>query len=307
MPDDDRGPARVAVVGSGSIAAEVVRNLGLAGIPVSIHRSDDFWSTLRLADLQDCYCAVAAGVGREAGLRLNRLSQVAAVDFVMVSSDARGITVETFPFGSDVGCACLECDPLQPATDWPATAPDPIADSIAGALAAAIALQCSHHGARRLSAAEVGEANTLQPIARRADCPACAPPWRAPRVIRTRNRWLAQQAVAPDLAALSGQAVLLSDALITACECTDCGQLPALAALVGQPASAHQPSLPCPGCGQQSLRIETRSVFTLGELMSRFGGDAVPAKFALADIGGLAVCFDLEPVPGDAGLVEAGR
>ena len=52
--------ARIAVIGTGPVAAEVVRNLGLVGIPVAVHSPEEFWRTLRLAELQECYCAVAA-------------------------------------------------------------------------------------------------------------------------------------------------------------------------------------------------------------------------------------------------------
>ena len=142
--------ARVVVIGGGALADEVARNLSLAGIPAAIHRPAEFWNTLRLADLQDCYCAVAAGCDLRSLRRLNSLAQVAGVDFVSVSLGPDGITLETFPFGSDAGCACAECDgAVRP--DAVAVLPDPIATGIAGALAAAAALQFAGHGARRLS------------------------------------------------------------------------------------------------------------------------------------------------------------
>jgi len=291
----------VAVVGSGPLADEVVRNLGLVGIPVAVHRPEDFWQTLRLADLQDCYCAVAAGIPLEARRRLNALCQVAAADLVCVATGAHGITVETFPFGSDPDCACMECDaPLHDgATAGPV--PDPIASSIAGALAAAAALHCASQGARRLYAPEINEASTLEPLARRDDCRACAPPWRAPRVIRTRNRWTGRDLLAAEAAALTAQRVQLSDAVVTACDCAGCGPVAALTVLVNRPATDAAAIPACPSCGADSVRIEARDTFSLGELTERFGRDPVPAKFALAEIGGIAVCFDLEATARDPG------
>ena len=281
-----RGAARVAIVGSGPLADEVARNLALAGIPVAMHGTADFWTSLRLADLQDCYCAVAAGADAQARRRLNRLCQVASVDFVSVALVGPGLVVESFPFGSDLGCACLCCEaPLDDAGEA-APAPDPIAASIAGALAAATALQCANHGARRLSLAEPTDAGAAVALRRRPGCPDCAPPWRAPRVIRTRNRWLAREPFARDAAALAGQLVQLSDPLVTAWVCANCGRLPAAAAQDAAPAA-------CPGCGG-SLRIEAADSFTLGELMDRIGAGTLPVKFAVADIGGTSVCFDLE-------------
>jgi hypothetical protein len=287
------GPARVAVVGTGALAAEVVRNLGLAGIPASMHSPDGFWTTLRLAELQECYCAVAAGLEPDARRRLNGLCQVAGVDFVNVGCDADGISVETFPFGSDAGCACLECDPrgADPVTR---REPDPISTSVAGALGAAAALHCAGHGARRLLISDLHEASESAALQRRDDCPACASPWRAPRVIRTRNRWSASESLRQDTAQPGDQTVHLSDAIVVTCECTTCGPVPELAARINRPAPRGEAVIACPRCGATPLRIETRAAFTLDELMARFGHEPVPAKFALATIAGVAVCFDLE-------------
>jgi hypothetical protein len=286
--------ARVAVIGSGPLAAEVVRNLGLVGVPAAVYGPEDFWQTLRLADLQECYCAVAAGIPLEARQRLNALCQVAAADLVCVATGVHGITVETFPFGSDPGCACVECDAPVDRGDIASPVPDPIASSIAGALAAAAALHCASEGARRLYAPEVTEASTLVPLARRDDCRACAPPWRAPRVIRTRNRWTGRDFLSAEAPTLADQRVRLSDAVVTACGCAGCGPVAALTALVNRPAAEAAAIPVCPNCGADSVRIEARDTFSLGELTERFGHGPVPAKFALAEIGGVAVCFDLE-------------
>jgi hypothetical protein len=288
--------ARVVVIGEGALADEVTRNLSLAEIPSASHRPAEFWSTLRLSDLQDCYCAVAAGCDPYALRRLNALAQVAGVDFVSVSLGPDGITLETFPFGSDDRCACAECDAAA-RPDAVAVLPDPIAAAIAGALAAAAALQCAGHGARRLSIPALVAAGASTALERRDGCPACAPPWRGPRVIRTRNRWAARAGLALGAATLDVQTVRLSDPIVLGCECPHCGPVEALAGAINRPVSELPDEAPaCPGCGASALRVEVGDEFSLGELAARFGGGPVPAKFALASIGGAAVCFDLEPV-----------
>jgi hypothetical protein len=107
----------------------------------------------------------------------------------------------------------------------------------------------------------------------------------------------------PDTAQLAAQTLRLSDALVTRCECAACGPVDGLADVIDRRATdiaAESPT--CPACGSASLRIETRDEFTLKELMARFAGGPIPAKFALADIGGATVCFDLEAgLPRDAG------
>lgn len=295
-------PARVVVIGSGPVAIEVVRNLGLVDIPVAVHAPHEFWASLRLADLQDCYCAVAADADREASHRLNRLCQVAGVDFVSVVLGPDGIRVESFPFGSDPACACLECDATPCAGDGVPQAPDPIAASIAGALAAAAALNCSGHGAHRLSLQELNDASTSMPIRRRRDCAGCASPWRAPRVVRTRNRWATRDFLRGDATVLAAQSVQLSDAVVTACECTCCGPVAGLGSLLNRPVPPDATfPVACPSCGADTVRVELRDAFTLGELAERFGGGPVPVKFVLAEIGGTAVCFDLDAAAGEPG------
>lgn len=291
-------PARVAVIGSGPLAAEVLRNLQLVGIPATVHGPGDYWQTLRLADLQDCYCAVAAGLTLPERRRLNALCQVASVDFVCVATGSHGLVVETFPFGSDPGCACLECDSLPDAGPPDVSVADPIAASIAGALAAAAALHCADQGTRRLHVPEVNQASTLVELQRRGDCGACGSPWRAPHVVRTRNRWAAGEFLAADAPSLAAQVVRLSEPIVTACECAACGPL---AALVNRPMTEAAAQPACPGCGADSVRIEARDTFSLGELGERFRRGPVPVKFALAEIGGTAVCFDLEPAVGEPG------
>ena len=291
----EHGAARVVVVGDGALASEVVRNLALAGIPSALHRPADFWTTLRLADLQDCYCTVAAGCDRRTLHRLNALVQVAGVDFVSVSLGPGGILLGTFPYGSDTGCACVECDFDAGSADVVAVQPDPIATGIAGALAAAAALQCAGIGARRLNIPALMAASTSTPLQRRNGCPACAPPLRSPRVVRTRNRWAARAAICADTGALDGQTLRLSDPIVIRCECQHCGPVAAPAGALNRPVHELPDEVPaCPGCGSTGLRVEVRDEFSLRELADRFGGGPVPAKFALASIGGTAVCFDLE-------------
>jgi Zn finger protein HypA/HybF involved in hydrogenase expression len=299
----EHSAARVVVVGEGALASEVVRNLALAGIPSALHRPADFWSTLRLADLQDCYCAVAAGCDRQSLRRLNALVQVAGVDFVSVSLGPDGIVLATFPYGSDTECACAECDLDTGPADLVAAQPDPIATGIAGGLAAAAALQCAGSGARRLSIPAPVAASTSTPLHRRSDCPACATPLRSPRVVRTRNRWAARTVICPDTAALDGQTLRLSDSIVIRCECPHCGPVAVLAGAINRPVHELPDDVPaCPVCGATALRIEARDEFSLRELTERFGSGPVPAKFALANIGGTAVCFDLESAPArDAG------
>jgi hypothetical protein len=112
--------------------------------------------------------------------------------------------------------------------------------------------------------------------------------------VRTRNRWV----LAPEINEASqslGQVLRLSDPLVTGYECAQCGALPEAARYIDRRAADFDDSIAtCPRCAEPAVRIEIRQRFELGELVERFGTRPVPAKFALADIGGRMVCFDFE-------------
>jgi hypothetical protein len=89
--------------------------------------------------------------------------------------------------------------------------------------------------------------------------------------------------------------VRLSDPLITGYECAACGPLEEEARYVNRRAAEFDDGIAtCPKCAAPAVRIEIRDTFTVGELTARFPGGPVPAKFALAEINGDPVCFDLE-------------
>jgi len=273
----------------------------------------DFWDTLSLGRLQEYDCAVSAVDNFEARLKLNQLCLIARVDLVNTGLDSRWAVVESFPFSGAFDPACYECTLPESAyarvaeryscggllrrarieRRIPTTA---ITASIAGALAASAALrlggdEASH--ARRRLVDTVGGAASAVAIERRGNCPGCAQFAQPPRVIRTRNRWMAPADPAADVVA--EQPLLLSDALVTGYECASCGPLEQAGRYVNRRAGAFDDSIAvCPNCAAPSVRVEIRDTFTVGELSARFGGERVPAKFVLADINGGTVCFDLE-------------
>lgn len=273
----------------------------------------DFWDTLSLTALHDYDCVVGAVDNFEARLRLNQLCLIARVDLVNTGLDSRWAAVESFPFRSSDGTACYEC--TLPETAYaraaeryscgglrrralverrvPTTA---ITASVAGALAASAALRLGEEAPlqaqRRLVDTLAGAARAVE-IGRSAGCAGCAELQAPPRLLRTRNRWTHS---GETLATAAGEQTLrLSDAIITDYRCVNCGPLEQAVRYVNRRASAFDDSIAyCPECHAQSVRLEIRDTFTLAELMSRFGTDRVPAKFALAEINGGAVCFDLE-------------
>ena len=278
----------------------------------------DFWDTLSLGRLGLYDCAIAAVDNLEARLKLNQMCLIAGVDLVNVGLDSRWVTVESFPFGAAVGSACYEC--TLPDTAYARVAEryscgglrrraqlerriptTVVTASIAGALAASTALRLGGGAtpaqARRTLIDTISGLSSVVAIDRRDGCPGCAAFPDAPRVVRTRNRWAPRSESAAD-ASLAELPLRLSDALITAYECTTCGPLSDATRYVNQRAAAFDDSIAiCPTCAAPSVRVEIRDTFALGELMRRFGGSKVPVKFALAELDSGPICIDLEENP----------
>lgn len=280
----------------------------------------DFWDTMSLGRLRQYDCAIAAVDNFEARLRLNQLCLIARVNLVNAGLDSRWAVVESFPFATSDEAACYECTLPESAYARvaeryscgglrrragrnrliPTTA---VTASVAGALAASLALRLggeAPQSAQRRLLDTIGGAGSAVEIERREGCPGCSAFARAPRIVRTRNRWSTrrddQSDAGPEIAE---QVVQLSDPLIAGYECAACGPLEAAASYVNRRAAEFDDAIAtCPKCAAPAVRIEIRDTFTVGELTARFPGRPVPAKFVLAEINGDAVCFDLEETPG---------
>lgn len=303
---------RESDVGTPKAEAVVAR---AAGIDPNVRLqavAGNFWDTLSLGRLQRSDCAVAAVDNYEARVRLNKLCLIAGVDLVNVAVDSRRVAVEFFPFGTSYEGACYECHLPDTAhvrmaqryscgglrRRGPGEPPVPttaITASIAGALAAARALRMGGASAHRVFLDTQAGTGSRVDLDRRADCPGCAALPVAPRVVHARNRWSARVAGIPGERPNEEQVVELSDALITDYACAACGALEEASRYVNRRAADFDDSIAtCPRCGAPSVRVEIRDTFPLGELMRRFAGSPVPAKYALTEIHGRPVCFDLE-------------
>ena len=276
----------------------------------------DFWEHLSVSQLAEYDCAIGAVDNFEARIRLNQMCLLAGTNFVNAAIDSRHAAIESFPHGDAWGGACYECHLPESAygrmaeryscgglrrrarasQQVPTTA---VTASIAGALAASTALRLGATGdgrpaSRRVLIDTIAGGSTVTVLDRNADCAACQGMLDQPVVVRTRNRW----ALAPEMSEAGhalGQVLRLSDPLLTGYDCAQCGALPEAARYLDRRAADFDDSIAtCPRCAKPAVRIEIRQRFELGELVERFGTRPVPAKFALADIGGRTVCFDFE-------------
>jgi molybdopterin/thiamine biosynthesis adenylyltransferase len=276
----------------------------------------DFWEHLGVSQLAEYDCAIGAVDNFEARIRLNQMCLLAGTSFVNAAIDSRHAAIESFSHGDAWGGACYECHLPESAygrmaeryscggllrrarasQQVPTTA---VTASVAGALAASMALRLGVTGdgrpaSRRVLIDTIAGGSTVTMLDRNADCAACQGMLAQPVVVRTRNRW----SLAPEMSDMGhalGQVLRLSDPLVTGYDCAQCGVLPEAARYLDRRAADFDDSIAtCPRCATPAVRIEIRQRFELGELVERFGPRPVPAKFALADIGGRTVCFDFE-------------
>jgi molybdopterin/thiamine biosynthesis adenylyltransferase len=276
----------------------------------------DFWEHLGVSKLAEYDCAIGAVDNFEARIRLNQMCLLAGTSFVNAAIDSRHVAIESFPHGDAWGGACYECHLPESAygrmaeryscgglrrrarasQQVPTTA---VTASVAGALAASTALRLGatvdgRPASRRVLIDTIAGGSTVTVLDRNAGCAACEGMLDQPMVVRTRNRWV----LAPEINEAGqslGQVLRLSDPLLTGYDCAQCGALPEAARYVDRRAADFDDSIAtCPRCATPAVRIEIRQRFELGELVERFGPRPVPAKFALADIGGRTVCFDFE-------------
>ncbi len=300
-----------------SKATAVVRRASEVDASVRLRAIEgDFWEHLSVWQLAEYDCAIGAVDNFEARIRLNLMCLLAGTNFVNAAIDSRHAAVESFPHGDAWGGACYECHLPESAygrmaeryscgglrrrarasQQVPTTA---VTASVAGAIAASSALRLGATGdgrpaSRRVLIDTIAGGSTVTVLDRNSDCAACQGLHDQPVVVRTRNRW----ALAPEMNEAGhalGQVLRLSDPLLTGYDCAQCGALPEAARYLDRRAADFDDSIAtCPRCAKPAVRIEIRQRFELGELVERFGTRPVPAKFALADIGGRTVCFDFE-------------
>jgi hypothetical protein len=281
---------RVAVVGAGRIGGDVIRNLDLMGVGhvevfewnrdvaealrdrYTVHEGD-FWDRLTLERLRSFDFAIGTVDDDAARRRLNQKCLVANVNLLQVWTDDDVAVVGAYPFGALDDCACYECATERTAVPMPiaslkltvdgAPAATPTGvqvttSSIAGALAAALLsrIAAGSHGrvARRASIEAASSTGRSIELQRDPGCRRCGGLIRPVAIVHTRNSWNVSPAVARACPELLDEYVQLSDEL------------------EGLPGRS----------------------FKVGELVHRYHGGPIPAKFALTTAGGRVICLDFE-------------
>lgn len=288
----------IAVVGAGRIGSEVIRNLGLMGIGhIDVYECDrrtaeplrsryqvhegDFWDTLTLTRLQAYDFAICTIEARASRNRMNGKCLLANVNFLQVSTDDLLAQVGAYPFGARRDSACAECG-AGTAVPVPLAALRLVVEgahleqangaataSVAGAVVAALIARIaagSHPAATRTATLDAALGQgSSVELQPDPQCPRCSNLQRPVTIVYTRNRW--------DVSTVVAQS--------------------------------------CPNALEQRLRLSDdiegmdRDDSCLRELSARFRGGPVPAKFALADLGGRTICLSFEEADTDRVLAAS--
>ncbi|MFK7964814.1 MAG: ThiF family adenylyltransferase [Burkholderiaceae bacterium] len=270
----------------------------------------DIAETLSLQQVADADIVIGCIDNFEARIRINQLCLIAGTPWINTAIDSRYASVDIFPFAQTQPLPCYECT-------LPASVYDRIAErrscggllkvaqsqqvmptttittSVAGALAANQALVLTGCDTRlpggrsgssfRLFADLLTGITTRSDLARADLCAGCdAFEWHA---------GVAHQAVsATELRAFiqddqpHTHDVMLSDALIAAAACTNCGPRQHTDSLIGRRAASVPDSvIVCAECGEASVAIDIQDQFELPTLVDLMGTKPLPGAWARLD------------------------
>jgi molybdopterin/thiamine biosynthesis adenylyltransferase len=275
----------------------------------------DFWRTLPLHRLRDYSCVICCVDNFEARIRINLMCRLSVVNLINIAIDSRFASVEVFPFthASNVGCyECTlppsvyrrisqrySCGGLRKLGYVERRVPTTIlTSSVAAGMAVSFALRLPQSSERsiRYFVDSISAASTNSEVAKNPNCIACGSVRDRVYVIRCDARLASKL---PDWMLLdAGELTLrLSDRVIVSRKCKLCHESLSLGLKdrgLTRAADFDSSLEVCRNCKQESVRIEMRDTFNIRELLGTYQGQSLPIKFAMLDIDGATVVFDIE-------------
>jgi len=264
----------------------------------------DFWSLLGLRDLSAYDLVFCCVDNFEARIRCNTMCLLAKVDLVNFGIDSRFGVVEAFRFGTSTA-ACYECGlpdsvyqrmaqryscgHLRKLSFMERKIPTTIITSSAAAAIGVshglrLGSQLQEQATRVLVDTISGSSSRIE-LVRNPLCPACARLPAEPTLMSCRRRIDANH-FAGDLDAIT---VTLSEPVLTGYRIGDVHVNVFKRASDFDDSYASQLSE-----APDTVNIEIRDQFTLGELIGRYAGHAIPTKFALLENGERSLVLEFE-------------
>jgi molybdopterin-synthase adenylyltransferase len=295
--DADIGQWKATVAAKRAI--ELDRNVSATGV------HGDFWEHLTLSELRSFDVVFCCVDNFEARIRCNMLCYLTGTDFVNTGIDSRAALVELYPFSMSRMAGCLECS--LPATVYHRIAeryscghlrkvsfierkiPTTIITSTAVAsLAVSRGLRLGANDvssvAQRFYMDTIAGLLTRTEMTRADACPCCGRFSGAPTILRTHPEIKElPERVNEEATVVTSEPILVSYRIVGERE----------EHIVFDRASAFSSDFPATVAGDPgAVEIEVRDQFTLGELIKRFSGRAMPCKFAMVFGKGGPVIFE---------------
>jgi molybdopterin/thiamine biosynthesis adenylyltransferase len=272
----------------------------------------DFWELLTLEQAKSYDCILCCVDNFEARIKLNQLCLITGTNLINTGIDSKFSQIEVFPFSSGKHVACYECNLPNSAYErmqnryscgWlkkisyiekkiPTTI---ITSSLTGSLAVANALNLikdnSQHDATRILINTFTGNSTVSTIEQSSTCPACASMGDHISIIK------ASAKIESNFSIKSNQEIYIttSDPILVAYRCVECSPNEEESTIVFQRASAFDSTVTkCQTCNQDSVDVTIKDSFSINELVTKFSGKEIPAKFIRFDTDDRTTIIELE-------------
>lgn len=272
--------------------------------------TNDFWEEMTFAMLE-AYSGVICCVDNfEARIRLNQLCSLSRTNLINTGIDSKFAQIDIFPFSSDSDIPCYECG-LPPSVysrireryscGWlkkvayvekkiPTTI---ITSAVAGAMAANFALELLRSEEKLTSRRILIDSKTGQSsssVFHKNDvCPACSD-------LKNKISIFEGKALIGEkpvfLEYPDDAVVITSDPILVSRSCPNCDS--EKEEIIFRRASDFDSSLArCEKCGNESINVDIKDSFSLGDLYARFKGYNIPSKFIRFDSNEKTVIVEL--------------
>lgn len=272
----------------------------------------DFWDLLTLEQAKSYDCILCCVDNFEARIKLNQICLITGVNLINTGIDSKFSQIEIFPFSSNKRIACYECNLPNSAYErmqnryscgWlkkisyiekkiPTTI---ITSSLTGALAVANALKLikddSQKYAKRILVDTFTGNSTVSIVEQSTTCPACASMSDSVLIIKGSNKIENKIFLNQDKEIY----ITTSDPILVSYRCIACCHKEKDSTLVFQKASNFDSTVTkCKICNQNSVDVTIKDSFSINELVTKFIGKTIPAKFIRYDTFFKTIIIELE-------------
>lgn len=270
----------------------------------------DFWASLSF-ERASSYDAIICCVDNfEARIRLNQLCQITSTNLINTGIDSKYGVVELYPFNKTSKTACYECN--LPASVYkelqkrfscgrlkkvsyiekkiPTTI---ITSSIVGSYATSLALNLLGNSSYAESISIFLDSftgrTTVSSLRRNENCPNCGSFSEKKQIIRSKPHIYS---TLKTIKISDTYSITTSDPIVVSTQCVNCDSNDKI---IFDLASNYDSTLThCPRCNQDSVNVEISDIFSINELLNKYGDRKLPCKFIKYEQDGITTIIELE-------------